>query len=326
MIATDIMVVGSEGNIGQCVQHGLDKLSVTYSTADILPSADNILMVKPGTKPSYRSIIEGSKLVLSCLPYHQNAILARDCVAQNIPYADLGGSVPVSQEIAAYDGRTFTDLGLAPGWVNIIAEGKLQKEGIGDVEMMVGGLPINPDKYEPLKYCATWSLDGLFNEYMDDCLIVVDGEIKSVGGMSGLASLDGDTYECFYTSGGAAHSCKSFLERGVQNCSYKTIRYQGHNALMTWLLRRLPVESVKKLIDISSEPEDKVLIRVKVGSSPMENRAIKHTKDFSAMQIATAYPFVSAALLIDEMREGSDLEYRDVPQARFNEILANLWD
>ena len=42
--------------------------------------------------------------------------------------------------------------------------------------------------------------------------------------------------EAFYTSGGAAHSVSSMQDRGVKNCYYKTLRYQGHRDAMRFLM------------------------------------------------------------------------------------------
>ena len=89
---------------------------------------------------------------------------------------------------------------------------------------MVGGLPDSKVNH-PLDYVVTWSVDGLINEYKDDCQILEDGELKIVKGMSGLEAVECDTLgklEAFYTSGGASHSIFSMRDRGVQNCSYKS--------------------------------------------------------------------------------------------------------
>ena len=92
--------------------------------------------------------------------------------------------------------------------------------------MMVGGLPeYHQSTKNPLRYAVTWSVDGLINEYRDDCLILEDGEIKTVKGMDGVEQIEGNNFgrmEAFYTSGGASHSIHSMKERGVKNCYYKS--------------------------------------------------------------------------------------------------------
>ena len=71
-------------------------------------------------------ILKDCDIVISSLPYHQNFNLALFCMDNEIRYCDLGGNVSVSKQIndASYAyGNTpvMTDLGLAPGWANIIA-------------------------------------------------------------------------------------------------------------------------------------------------------------------------------------------------------------
>jgi saccharopine dehydrogenase-like NADP-dependent oxidoreductase len=121
-------------------------------------------------------------------------------VENEIRYCDLGGRVDVSESInnLAKEKATrpvFTDLGLAPGWVNILAE-QGYKELYGDkddvhVEMMVGGLPdYLQSANNPLRYGVTWSVDGLINEYRDDCIVLESGQIKTVKGMEGLQSVE----------------------------------------------------------------------------------------------------------------------------------------
>ena len=99
------------------------------------------------------------------------------CVDNEVRYCDLGGRVDVSESINEWAGKkatrpVFTDLGLAPGWVNILAEqGYKELNGPADdthIEMMVGGLPdYLESSNNPLCYAVTWSVDGLINELKD---------------------------------------------------------------------------------------------------------------------------------------------------------------
>ena len=141
-------------------------------------------------------LFEKPDVVISSLPYHQTQEIALWCIDNEFRYCDLGGRVDVSKEINEWAKKdavkpVFTDLGLAPGWVNILAEEGYKKlYGSGEVinvEMMVGGLPdyLESNK-NPLRYALTWSIDGLINEYKDDCLVLQGGETELVGGMTGL--------------------------------------------------------------------------------------------------------------------------------------------
>ena len=174
-------------------------------------------------------LFEKPDVVISSLPYHQTGEIALWCIANGFRYCDLGGRVDVSEEINNWAEKeatvpVFTDLGLAPGWVNILAEHGYKKfpSQVEEVSMMVGGLPGIPTN-PPLNYAVTWSTDGLINEYADDCQILKNGKIETVAGMEGLETvffeMIQEDMEAFYTSGGSSHTTKSMEKRGVKNCS-----------------------------------------------------------------------------------------------------------
>ena len=104
------------------------------------------------------------EVVISSLPYHQTQSLAEFCIDACIRYCDLGGRVDVSENINNYAKENatkpvMTDLGLAPGWVNILAEegySAIHRQ-VDTVEMMVGGLPACFDANPPFNYACTWS-------------------------------------------------------------------------------------------------------------------------------------------------------------------------
>ncbi len=344
MIDKFVLVAGSQGNIGKCVTKALDRLGVGYITMDVSSSAD----LHPGSDFSYakEKWFKDLSLVISCMPYHSNWPLAVSAIREDIPYCDLGGSVEDSADINAYAGGTylsssvknpqpefkdaprqvFTDLGLAPGWVNIIAAHKVASsvKVPESVTMMVGGIPQDPD-CNPLRYERTWSLDGLLNEYRDNCIILKDGIIQTVPGMSGLRRHE--TLESFYTSGGASHSIHAMKERGVLNCEYRTLRWKGHNELMCWLMKHLDSDGIDSLLEIPDKIEDVVLMSAYLDDDVQPGwggfTRVYHDDEFSAMQKATAYPFVAAALLMDEMPK-RPLNYFDIPYEKFDKIVNSL--
>ena len=90
-------------------------------------------------------LLEKPDIVISSLPYHQTEEIAYWCIDNEFRYCDLGGRVDVSKSINSYAEQkavkpVFTDLGLAPGWVNILAEqGCKEVRGkVDTVKMMVG--------------------------------------------------------------------------------------------------------------------------------------------------------------------------------------------
>ena len=340
-------VVLGAGRMGRAVSYAMEKLGhcvYVYDkdqcaldlTKKHVPAATIVLC--EGTEWIQNQgckIIAHSDVVISCLPYHQTEEIAKKCIKSNIRYCDLGGRVDVSKSINNFSKEynrehaspVFTDLGLAPGLVNILAEWGYNKLGGADkVSMMVGGLPAN--KLEnPLKYAVTWSVDGLINEYRDDCKILEGGSIKTVKGMDGLEIINskhlGDM-EAFYTSGGSSHTVQTMHERGVKNCSYKTIRYVGHCEIVKFLIRdcELSHDCLKEIFMKGCYDDkaikDLVLVRVDVGLGDIcwgKEIIIYADSSFSAMQKATAFSVASVADIMSSgsLDVGPSLTYKDVP-------------
>ena len=345
------VIVGA-GLMGQAIAWAMDKLGYDVLLADNNPdnlfssfideqNFSNLTLVQ--STGQHYGFIKNADIVISAMPYHQNLALARHCVKRKVRYCDLGGSVSVSEKINAL-GKSFsgitlmTDLGLAPGWVNIITENKVSERSIPNavslnsqspttVSMMVGGLPKKPNNY--LKYNCTWSYDGLINEYRDNCEILVNGMQTIVSGMDGLVSVDTamGELEAFYTSGGSSHTINSMQKLGVQNCHYKTLRYKGHCEAIKFLMNEcgLSDRSLKKLFMRSCPPaEDIVIVRVDVDGD-VDERIIESTSRFSAMQQATAFPAASAADLIASRETSGVLEYNDICYKLFNNRLEHLF-
>ena len=183
-------VICGVGRMGQVIAWAMNEfgfhvigLDQNEDLANGLPAVIDFLKVENENDIIKSLTLTSPDIVISSLPYHQTQTVAKQCIVHgSIPYCDLGGRVDVSSRInnMGASSPVFTDLGLAPGWVNILAEhgcNELLKSGdqAEDVKMMVGGIPEAPDN--PLNYSVTWSIDGLINEYRDDCLILEKGHI-----------------------------------------------------------------------------------------------------------------------------------------------------
>ena len=177
------IVVGA-GQMGRVIAHGLTKLGHNVTVADVSYkslqeiSDKNFALVATKEYGSDRAYLSGYDVVVSAMPYHQNWHVAQYCIDNGLRYCDLGGSVPVSQTINTYAEENasvpiITDIGLAPGWINIIAEQEcLRPSSVPTtVGMRVGGLPIDRES-NTLRYSCTWSYDGLINEYKYECIIL----------------------------------------------------------------------------------------------------------------------------------------------------------
>ena len=321
-----ILVLGV-GRMGTAIIWAARELGFTLACADINEEAyKNIIETiigKEGEVSVYHikdleKDMEGMNsefrpdIVVSSLPYHQTEIAAKYCIDNNLRYCDLGGRVDVSHRINEYAKEkatkpVMTDLGLAPGWVNILAEqGCREIHGTVDtVKMMVGGLPTTKVNH-PLDYVITWSIDGLINEYKDDCEVLEGGSLKIVKGMAGLENVDcgilGEL-EAFYTSGGASHTIQSMKERGVKNCYYKTLRYKGHRDVIRFLIENQSEDCVREALEKGCKNTgrigDVVLLKSFVSGGDVQWKkelAVFGDKDgFSAMQKATAFPITSVA-------------------------------
>ena len=295
-------------------------------------------------------ILSNPDVVISSLPYHQTLPVAVFCINKGYNYCDLGGRVDVSKRINEETrvGRnknyTFTDLGLAPGWVNILAEygfRELSKKGktVNSVKMMVGGLPSVPFN-PPMNYLVSWSLDGLLNEYEDNCKILVNGVETEVAGLDGLESVRTKSLgqlEAFYTSGGASHSIESMKNRNVKDCFYKTLRYPGHCNLVKFLIRNCKIDKeclIKIFRDSCLKPSnihDAVVIKVEInaGNEIWEKEIfVSGNMLFGGMQKATSFPISSIAKMMAEgFFNGSPskgLSYEDVNYEEFFKNIETL--
>jgi saccharopine dehydrogenase-like NADP-dependent oxidoreductase len=342
-------VVCGVGNMGKAIVFSMTSLGFHVIALDRDPkSAMNLPdglfdFFTTEDHDSIRKVIKltNPHVVISSLPYHQTKDLADFCLFSGYNYCDLGGRVDVSKYInrksLAYKGKhnahCFTDLGLAPGWVNILAEhGIKQLHGhaheIEFIKMMVGGLPKEPNN-PPLNYVANWSLDGLLNEYKDDCKILKDGREVVVRGMDGVETVmtkSAGELEAFYTSGGSSHTIDSMAALGVKDCSYKTLRYKGHNELMKFLIRdcELDESCILKIFEKAKPTnknfEDMVVIKVMIKAKDNfweKELLIPHSHNFSAMQKATAFSISSVAKMMAEdffnENAAQHRDYFDIP-------------
>ena len=309
--------------------------------------------------------LEEPDVVISSLPYDQLLEPAKYCISQEYRYCDLGGRVDVSKDINEFAAKhatvpVMTDLGLAPGWVNILTEEGCRKVvNATDVSMMVGGLPDYLQSTKNiLRYFPTWSVAGLINEYRDDCQVLEDGEIRIARGLEGhdrhIETQHLGALEAFYTSGGASHTLKSMQDRGVQNCSYRTLRYPGHRDMVKFLIRKCKLDdaTLKRIFVKGTHTDDPtydcVIMISEVKNSDtglswsreilVKSDHLQHISSFTAMQKATAFPIASVASLMaggkmegdkDQRRDyytqyPKSLTYKDIPTELFNDNLKKL--
>ncbi len=280
-------------------------------------------------------LMDSSNVTISCVTYNKNYDLAKIALQAKSHFCDLGGSdATVKQqfrlhEVARDQGVTIIpNLGLAPGMISILAHCAAESfDELYEVRMRVGGLPIEPEGLF-MNYALTFSVDGLINEYVEDCAIIRDGKNYTVPSLSDLETIEFPkpigTLEAFNTSGGVSTMPESYKGK-VQHLDYKTIRYPGHCeqirvlkdlGLMSSSKIKLdngdyvvPRDLLRHLLSqqLSDDQPDMVLVRVTV-TGVKDRKPIQHVWDcidygdqangLSAMAKMTAFPASIIAQMI----------------------------
>jgi len=251
--------------------------------------------------------------VISTLPYTMNYGIATQCIDRGWRYFDLGGHIQTSKKIATYTTEALlsvpimTDIGLAPGLVNILSEYAMKQLPQPDVlNIFCGGLPYNPTINE-LNYGITFSPQGLINEYFNECEGLVNGKICNVEPLGDYTTLtiNDQKFEAFNTSGSAHTTLESARQKGLMNCSYKTIRHFGHCKVFRFLKNDIGMtpKQIAALVEEKIEriTQDRVLIAIalknKLGANFLIDFEIVFDDNFTAMQKATG--FSAAAIVIE---------------------------
>ncbi|MDH3890859.1 MAG: saccharopine dehydrogenase NADP-binding domain-containing protein [candidate division Zixibacteria bacterium] len=188
--------------------------------------------------------LKGYDAAISCVPYRYNLNLTKAAIAAGCHLVDLGGNndmvdaqLQLTAEAEQADVIIVPDCGLAPGMVAVLAADAMTRfDKVESMRIRVGGLPQSPRP--PLNYMMLFAAEGLINEYWEPCVIVEEGQKKTVNPMTGVELLEFDgigKLEAFYTSGGTSTLPDSFLGQ-IDFLDYKTIRYPGHCALFRPML------------------------------------------------------------------------------------------
>jgi saccharopine dehydrogenase-like NADP-dependent oxidoreductase len=194
--------------------------------------------------------MKGFDAVVSCLPYSCNVGVASAAHELGIHYFDLTEDVRTTKAIIQMSHRSrgvmAPQCGLAPGFIAIVGAALAEKfNRIRSIKLRVGALPQHPIGL--LGYAFNWSPEGVVNEYLNDCEVIEDSEIKWVSPLEWLETLviQGVQLEAFTTSGGLGTMCETFKGR-VENLDYKTIRYPGHAKLMNFFFHELLMRQDRK--------------------------------------------------------------------------------
>lgn len=203
--------------------------------------------------------------VACALPYYFNVDMSRLAIEAGAHFCDLGGNTElVDQQRELTDAAVAAgvsvvpDCGLAPGMVNILAEGGIDAlDEVDSVRIYVGGLPQEPKP--PLNYQIVYSMEGVLDYYTTPVLVLEDGEVAEKEALTGIEEVEFSAplgkLEAFLTAGGISRM--PYRYRGsIPSMTYKTLRYPGHAALM---------KSIRDLGLLDLEPVD-------VGGTPVRPR------------------------------------------------------
>ncbi len=202
------------------------------------------------TSPGLAAALDSADLLLDCLPGKEAPRMAQLACEHHLHYANLTEHVRETNEIvkiaAGSDMGFVLQTGLAPGFINVLANGLFQRfcreNGVDKadvVAMRVGAL--STTARPPHYYGFTWSSIGVATEYVEPATVVREGKRTTRPSLSDRETIliHGVVYEEALTSGGAA-DLPQVLAGRVGRLDYKTLRYPGHYAWVQSILDEAP--------------------------------------------------------------------------------------
>ncbi len=256
-----VLVIGL-GKVGLLVATLLHRNGFKVTGLDRNPG-EQVFPCQQGDVSDHRTLhsaIESHDAVVTCLPYHLNLQVATSAHQLGRHYFDLTEDVPTTQEIREMADTAKAVMapqcGLAPGFIAIVGADLAKRfDQLRSIELRVGALPQHPRGL--LGYAFNWSPEGVVNEYLNPCEVILKGQPTEVPPMEALETIviDGVPFEAFTTSGGLGSMCETFSGQ-VETLNYKTIRYPGHCRLMRFFFDEL-------LMSRDRERAGKILVNAK---------------------------------------------------------------
>lgn len=249
-------------------------------------------------------------VVISSMPYTENFKLAQTCINIGVHYFDLGGSVAVTQQIKNYCKRmrptsvVFTDLGLAPGLINILGQHLIDKVTFKAkiLSMLCGGYSANA-KNLPFKYDRTWSTEGLINEFVEPYVYVYQGERFVDNSRHPIEYTHLEKTEMVITAGGLAHTEDFAVKRGL-TCTYATLRPSGfYNLFKGFMDAGLTAKELEKIYPVNNDDIVRVAIHAYNNELCRDSSMLSYMffprHGFTAMQVSTGFSIACVAYLFN---------------------------
>jgi lysine 6-dehydrogenase len=182
-----------------------------------------------------RRVITGHDVVLSGVPYFFNLALTRIAIDAGVSFCDLGGNTDIVRQQHALDAeakragvRVIPDCGMGPGMGNTLAVYAMSLlDHPEHVFLFDGGLPRNPQP--PWNYLASFSIEGLTNEYYGGMMMLRDGEVFHAPCFTELEMVDVPPLgklEAFIVAGGVSTAPWTFKGK-LKTYQLKIFRYPG---------------------------------------------------------------------------------------------------
>ena len=334
----NILVLGA-GMMGRAITFDLLKFSkfenitladknieTIQSTKQFLnTNKTNFEILDVDKKEAVTAIFKRNDIIISAIPYFYNYFLTQTAIKNNAHFLDLGGNNTVveKQRNLFHDAKNnnvtvIPDCGLAPGLTSVLVHEIVDSlDHVDFIKIRVGGLPQKPQP--PLNYMVVFSPHGLFNEYMEDAIVLDNGKIVTKKSMTEIETLNFSEpfgkLEAFITSGGCSTVPHTFKDK-IGYLDYKTIRYPGHCEKFKELLglnnqiQSSREELISKLYKyVPTSGKDVVLIKILTSGIRDKEKVdfeyeiidyYDEKNNITAMMRTTGYPVSIIAQMIEQ--------------------------
>ncbi|MFA3783249.1 saccharopine dehydrogenase C-terminal domain-containing protein [Melioribacteraceae bacterium 4301-Me] len=184
-------------------------LSIQHNVREIIKDKDIIVNALPGFigYATFQTVIKSKKNVVDLAFYEEDPFTIDELAKQN--------------NITA-----LVDCGVSPGISNLLIGRAVSKISyIENIQIFVGGLPLNPDNR--LKYKTVFSVTDLLEEYVRPVRLIENGKLKIKPPLSDIEQIEfagAGLLEAFNSDG-----LRTLITTTkAKNMKEKTLRYPGH--------------------------------------------------------------------------------------------------
>lgn len=268
--------------------------------------------------PCVKKLMRSHDVTISAVKYEFNVALTKAAIEVGTHFIDLGGNNTVVKKQFSLDaaaknvGSKISPYnGVAPGAVNVFARYAMELLGVDTLKSLhiyVGGLDQFP--IGPIQYSKVFSVNGLLNEYIEDAVVIEDGEVKTVPGLSESDELEFERFppegierclESAVTSGVSSTLVETLRDHVTGDLRYSTLRFPGH-----WEKVRMMRDLGLFRMDKIRLPDGSEVTPREVTEAILEQSLPVATHDFIVMRIiaTTGDGDVVELELVDEANDG----------------------